>query len=554
MDATILVLGLLACVAVSAILVRSLKLPLPLTQIVIGAAVGAPSFGLHAELEPHLFMLLFVPPLLFADGWRMPKREFFQMRERILALAFGLVLFTVATVGTLLQWMIPTMTAAAAFALAAVLSPTDAVAVSGIAGHAGVPKRLMYMLEGESLMNDASGLTAFNFAIAAAMTGAFSLSRASVAFAFVSLGGLAVGIALGWAMSRFQRWLSGWTDIEVQGTIVLILLLPFAAYGLAEAFGTSGILAAVAAGMTLNLRSAALDPGAEARIASTHIWAMIGYVLNGTIFVLMGMQLPEIIGHAMRDWYSTRGWVGPIWLIAYAIATWLALIGMRVIGVWLLLQVAHLYARWRGRGSAAPQQRLVLAAALAGVRGAITLAAVLSVPLYLEDGSLFPDRSLMIFLAAAVILISLIAASVGLPVLLRGVTVQQDREVREERLARLRACEAAIAAIAAATTRSVGAAVDNEAASPPSRAASQLIDIYQQRLSGLREDRPGDSSGSGLQEAQPRLHLLGLRAERDEILRMHRADEINDTVFNALTYELDVREASLAVGTAAQHG
>lgn len=541
MDSALLVLALLLCVAASAVIARGLRLPLPLAQIALGAAASMPGSGLKVQLEPHLFLLLFVPPLLFADAWRMPKREFFQMRERIFALAFGLVLFTVAAVGYLLQWLLPAMPMAAAFALAAVLSPTDAVAVSALAGRSGIPKRLMYVLEGEALMNDASGLTAFKFAVAAALTGTFSLMQASMAFVTVSLGGLAIGIVLGWAMAQFNRWLSGWTAVEAQGTIVLILLLPFAAYRIAESAGTSGILAAVAAGMTLRLKSTTADTGADARIATAHIWSMVAYTLNGVIFVLLGTQLPDIWRDALDMTYRQLGVDALLQLLGYAFVTWLALVASRLVWVWALLHVTHFYGRWRGGGGGAmPQRRLLLATALAGVRGAITLAGVLSVPLYLDDGSPFPTRDLMIFIATAVILISLVAASIGLPWLLRNMEVSADEEAQEEQHARLRSCEAAIAAVAAHARR--GAA---EQGSPQAdalaEASTHVIDLYQDRLRELRQD--GDERRQ--HESILALRLIGLRAERAELLRMHRADEINDTVLSALLHEVDMREAGL---------
>lgn len=546
MNATILVLSLLLCVAVSAVLGRIARLPLPLTQIALGAVISVPSFGLHVDLEPKLFLLLFVPPLLFADGWRMPKREFFRFREHILGLAFGLVLFTVLAVGWLLHWMIPALPPAAAFALAAVLSPTDAVAVTALAGRAGIPKQLMYVLNGEALMNDASGLTTFKFAILAATTGFFSLAHASVSFLTVAVGGLAVGMLLGWALGMFQKWLSGWTQVEVQGSIAMILLLPFAAYLSAEHFGVSGILAAVAAGMTLNLKSAAVDPGAQARIASTHIWEMIEYVLNGVIFVLMGLQLPEIIGKALDEAWIDDGLFGPVRLLGYALATAAALVVVRLVWVWVVIRVTRLYGSWRGdEQRPMPRRRLLLAAALAGVRGAITLAGVLSVPLLLDDGSPFPGRNLMIFLAATVILMSLVAAAVGLPLLLRGMAVDEDPETEEEKLARLRACEAAIAAVSRAAQAAPQQSLGSDEVSPVMEAADRLIDSYQTRIKGMREEQNTAQSIAARDAADTRLRLLGVAAERSELMRLHRIDQINDTVLNALLYELDMREQAL---------
>jgi Na+/H+ antiporter len=553
MNAAILVLTLLLCVAISAVVVRVLRLPLPLTQIALGAAVSMPSYGLHVDLEPHLFLLLFVPPLLFADGFRMPKREFFQSRERILALAFGLVLFTVVAVGWLLHWMIPHLPLAAAFALAAVLSPTDAVAVSALAGRAGIPKRLMYTLEGEALMNDASGLTAFKFAVMAAATGTFSLYHASMAFVLVAIGGVAIGALMGWGMALFQKWLAGWTHVQAQGTVVMILLLPFAAYLIAEQAGTSGILAAVAAGITLNLKSAG-DAAADTRIATTHVWQMVEYTLNGVIFVLMGLQLPDIILDALTESFQEGGWKDVTRLMGWAGITWAALILARLVWVWGMLHVTHLAARWRGDGHRPLQRRrLMVATALAGVRGAITLAGVLSLPFVIENGVPFPQRSLMVFLAASVILISLIVAAIGLPWLLRDMTVEEDPEEREEKLARVQACEAAIAAIAIAATDPGGARDTPDETSPLSTAAQRMIETYQQRLRALREESNAPASALDEVRASLELRMIGIRAEREQILRMHRTDEINDTVLNALLYELDMREASLTPRSARAH-
>lgn len=548
MSAAILVLALLLCVAVSAVLVRVARLPLPLTQIALGAAISVPSFGLHVDLEPKLFLLLFIPPLLFADGWRMPKREFFRLRERIFGLAFGLVLFTVVAVGYLLHWMIPSLPLAAAFALAAVLSPTDAVAVKALAGRAGIPKQLMYVLEGEALMNDASGLTTFKFAVAAAATGAFSLSQASISFAWIAAGGILVGVLLGWALGVFQQWLAGWTQVEVQGSIAMILLLPFAAYLSAEELGVSGILAAVAAGMALNLKGASTDPGAQTRIASTHIWSMIEYVLNGVIFVLLGLQLPDIIGNAIDDAWQSAGLFGAARLIGYALAILSALIVVRLVWVWLLLHVTRFYASWRGDNARPmPRSRLLWATAFAGVRGAITLAGVLSVPFALDNGAAFPHRNLMIFLATAVILLSLIAAAVGLPLLLRGMAVDENPETEEEKTARLRACESAIAAVSDEVRRHADERKKREVAeaSPLAEAASRLIDNYELRIKGLREEQNTEQSIAERSAAEAELRLIGIAAEREALTRMHRADEINDTVLTALLYEIDVRESAL---------
>ena len=245
-------------------------------------------------------MLLFIPPLLFADGWRIPKREFFMQRRAILMLALGLVFMTVVAIGYFVHLILPSIPLPVAFALAAVLSPTDAVALSGVAGKGTVPGHLMHILEGEALMNDASGLVALKFAIIAALTGVFSLRDASISFAVIAAGGLAVGAAIGWVaialLSRMMKWAE---DDDPAAGVIMTLLVPFAGYLLAEHAGCSGILAAVAAGMMMNQRSLNSSVPTIVRIRLASTWSMIEFVFNGLMFILLGIQLPHIIGTAV---------------------------------------------------------------------------------------------------------------------------------------------------------------------------------------------------------------------------------------------------------------
>ena len=206
MEIVFTVLILLLAVALSGFGLSLLpfKLPLPLIQIVHRRAARVAGFGLHVTFDPELFMMLFIPPLLFADGWRIPKRELFMQRRAILMLALGLVFMTVGALGYFLHAMIPAMPLPVAFALAAVLSPTDAVALTGIAGRGRFPAHLMHILEGEALMNDASGLVALKFAIAAALTGVFSLRDASISFVVIAAGGLVIGAAISWIVTEIR--------------------------------------------------------------------------------------------------------------------------------------------------------------------------------------------------------------------------------------------------------------------------------------------------------------------------------------------------------------
>src|SRR5690625_486525 len=252
MTSIAVVLVMLLAVVVSGFIARAMpfSLPLPIVQIALGGVIAG-VFHHGVTLQPGIFFLLFLPPLLFLDGWRIPKDDLLRDGAVILQLALGLVVFTVIGAGYLIYWMIPAMPLAVAFALAAIVSPTDPVAVSAIASRAPVPKRLMHILEGESLLNDASGLVCFQFAVAAALTGHFSLSSAALTFVWVALAGLACGVAFTLLATTVQQWLSRRYGEEEGSPILISLLIPFGAYLIAEHMQASGILAAVAAGISM---------------------------------------------------------------------------------------------------------------------------------------------------------------------------------------------------------------------------------------------------------------------------------------------------------------
>jgi CPA1 family monovalent cation:H+ antiporter len=330
MEIVFTVLILLLAVAVSGLVIRMLpfRLPLPLIQIAIGALLAWPTFGLHVTFDPDIFMVLFIPPLLFADGWRIPKREFFMQRRSILMLALGLVFMTVVAVGYFVHALVPAIPLPVAFALASVLSPTDAVALTGIVGKGRIAPQLMHILEGEALMNDASGLVALKFAIAAALTGVFSLRAASVSFVIIAAGGLATGAAVGWLFSFVSsRFLNMTEEGDPAPGVVMTLLIPFASYLFAEHFGCSGILAAVAAGMMMNYTSITHVGPVSSRMRAASTWTMIEFVFNGMVFILLGLQFPHILGDALLDAHHTSdaqallliGYVAAVLLVLYAL-------------------------------------------------------------------------------------------------------------------------------------------------------------------------------------------------------------------------------------------
>lgn len=275
------ILTMLLVVSGTRIGAQFIPLPLPLLQILIGALLAIPVLGLHVRLDPELFLLLFIPPLLFVDGWRMPKGQFRKLRTPILFLAFVLVFVTILGAGYFIHWLLPGVPLAACFALAAVLSPTDAVAVAAIT-HGRLPNTLNSLLQGEALMNDASGLVAFKFAVAATLTGMFSFADASLQFVLVAVGGLAIGVALSYLLGRMRAWMIGRGWEEPAPHVLLMLLLPFAAYVAAEHLGLSGILSAVAAGM-MQSRLDLLPRQTTTRLLNRGVWAMLEFTFNGCL-------------------------------------------------------------------------------------------------------------------------------------------------------------------------------------------------------------------------------------------------------------------------------
>jgi Na+/H+ antiporter len=533
------VLILLMLVGVSRLIGRVIPLPLPLVQITAGALLAWPTLGLHVALDPELFLFLFLPPLLFSDGWRMPKREFWHLRGPILTLAVGLVLFTVVGAGYFIHWLLPDVPLPVAFALAAVLSPTDAVAVSAISRNR-LPTPLMHILQGEALMNDASGLVTFKFALVAAVTGVFSLANASVTFLLVALGGLAVGVALSWLVGRLRAWMiaRGWDDPATH--VVFMLLLPFAAYVLAERMEVSGILSAVAAGMMQSWLDL-LPRQTNTRLLNRSVWSLLEFAFNGLIFLLLGLQLPDIIKAVAS--HETSLWPTLLYRGLDVVAIFLVLLALRFIWVQSIWRLSVLLRRLRGKGDVTqvPTARSCWLLTVGGVRGAVTLAGVMSVPM-LMGGEVFAQRDLLIFIAAGVILLSLIAACIALPMLLRGIETSPDDKRRNEvRDAWRKTAEAAIHALEAEEVNPQDAAQSALAAELKARIMSE----YRHQLEVFNDSAEAQALAFQMDLLERRLRLKALRAQRLELYSLSRHHQIGDDVLREVLGELDLSEAKL---------
>lgn len=541
MESITIALVLLLAVVLSGTLARlsPVGIPLPLVQIALGAAIAGVT-GSAVQLDPDFFFLLFLPPLLFLDGWRIPKEGLFRDKAVILELALGLVIFTVILIGFLVHWMIPAIPLAVAFALAAILSPTDPIAVSAIAARVPIPGRLMHILEGESLLNDASGLVCMQFAVAAVLTGVFSLADAVGTFLWVAIGGILIGFGTTFVVMKAKYYVSRKLGEEPGAQILISLLIPFGAYLLAEHLHCSGILAAVAAGITMSFAELRGQTMAATRMRRYAVWDTVQFALNGIIFVLLGEQMPGIVSGAARIVTET-GHLHPIWLIAYVAVITTALAALRFAWVWVSLRFTLYRAARRGEAIRKPHWRLLAAMSLAGVRGAITLAGILTLPLAMNDGTSFPARDLVIFLAAGVIILSLTAASIGLPYLLQNLELPpEDDHLQEEDIARIAAAEAAIRMIEKLQHAMSEGRTD---ADLYGEVGTRLMELYRQRIEG--RSKLGDEAEllRKMEEVDKRFRLAALRAERDELFRLGRRRKISEEIARKLVREIDLAEA-----------
>ncbi len=504
-----IVLIMLVLIGVSNVLNRFIPfVPVPLLQIILGTLVALLPIGIHLPLNSELFLLLFIAPLLYNDGKRTPREELWDLRAPILLLALGLVFVTVFAGGYLIHWLIPSIPLPAAFALAAILSPTDAVAVSALAGRIHLPKGIMRLLEGESLMNDASGLVAFKFAVAATVTGVFSITEATLSFLWIAIGGLVVGAIAAFLIVWLRMFIRrlGMEDVTIH--MLIQILTPFVIYLVTEELGFSGILAVVAGGIVHAIeRDRNESMQAELRMVSQNTWSVILYILNGLVFVILGLQIPgatETIFQSPE--YSNVQVLGFIGLIS------LGLIVLRFIWVYLFWEGSWLLGSGENMGK--PKLMSSVLISLSGVRGAVTLAAAFSIPYFLQDGSPFPERDLIIFLAAGVILCSLIIASVVLPLLSKHPEEGNDPVAEREREARISMLHAGIKAIKEATEE------ENETA------ARSVLASYHRQLIRLQNERNQEWSDRRRNNTVMKLRLAGLQAERREIQSMLDRGEI----------------------------
>jgi len=522
-------LALLCAVATLGAVSKRVRLPLPILQVAGGALLSlAPGFS-NIHVKPEVFFALFIPPLLFSDGWFIPKREFARAMRPVLLLALGLVTLTVVVVGYLIHAIIPTIPLAAGFALGAVISPTDAVAVSAVTKRLSLHPRVTNVVNGESLVNDASGLLAFKFAVAAVSTGVFSAKVAAVNFFALSIGGILIGLAVAWVIGMVRVWLVRGDISEPSIQTTLSLLTPFAAYFPAVQMHVSGILAVVAAGIYAGIHDTRNLTTAD-RLQTSEVWTVILFAFNGMAFILLGLQLPNVIaGIKGHQWNE---------LAAYALILSTCVILLRLAWVYPGAYIPRWMFRSIREQEAKPTPGQIFIVGWSGIRGSVNLAAALSLPLTTAMGEAFPERNLLIFLAGSVIVVTLLVHGLTLPPLIRWFGVAGDGAAeREEQMARI--------AVARAAINRIKQHVIPESDPHEQAFAGQLIAWYERKIEHLETDESDREDIDTQLKVERNLRLNAISAEREELLRMHADRSINEETLRIIQREIDHLESAL---------
>ncbi|TFZ06050.1 Na+/H+ antiporter [Ramlibacter henchirensis] len=509
---------------------RHFKFPYPIALVAGGALLGlVPNLPQHS-FDPQLILVAVLPPILYQAALLTSWTDFKANLRPIGLLAIGLVAVTTLAVGAALKLMVPSVPWAAAFVLGAIVSPPDAVAATAILSRLNMPRRIVTILEGESLVNDASGLVLYKFAVAAVLTGAFSLVDATVQFALVSVGGIAVGVVLAFIYIAVHKRL-GDPFIEV----LTVLTIPYAAYLVAEAMNLSGVLAVVVAGLVRG-RYAPEIVSAEMRIMARSVWNLLVFLLNSLVFILIGLQMSDVLA-------ANLGRYPPAQLAAISAVVTAVAIGVRF--AWVFA-VGYLPERLTGglrEQQPRPNDKELVIIGWCGMRGIVSLAAALALPLVLPDFSPFPHRDLIVFLTFVVIVATLVGQGLTLTPLIRLLKVGSKWSLHDEQRR-----------VRAAMSTAALAAIDRELAAEgvPSQWAQGLKAEITERIELAASER---------QDLTPRMELVSrlrhaaIAAERGELIRLWRDNQIGDEVMHHLMEMLDYEQARLpALRPAAQAG
>jgi CPA1 family monovalent cation:H+ antiporter len=534
------ILGLLVAVALLALLARRLEVPYPIVMVLGGLAIALVPGLPRVSLAPDIVFLVFLPPLVYSGGWFTSLRDLKANLRPITQLAIGLVLFTIVCVAALVHLLEPGMPWAVAFVLGAIVAPTDSVAATTIFQRLGAPRRIVVILEGESLLNDATGLTAYTFAKVAVVTGVFSIWQASGQFVLSVVGGVALGVVLAWLLAEVQTRID---DAPIE--ITLSFLVPYAIYLAAEQLHVSGVLAVAVAGIYAGRRSPEML-SASSRIQGLAVWEVVLFLLNGLVFILIGLQLPVII--AGLNGQSAGH------LVAVAAAISLAVIALRFVWVFPNTYLPRFVSRRLRRHDPYPGWRNVVVVAWTGMRGVVSLAAALALPLTVAGGRPFPGRDLVLLVTFSVIFVTLVLQGLSLAPLMRLLGVADDGSALGEELeARTHAIEAAVARLDELAfedwTHAEGIATMRVYYGRRRKKVDTRFGQldHEHGTEGHQHEDGADhvEAHRAFLDAGRRLRRELLTAERAALVRLRDSGVIGDEVLNRVQHDLDLEELQL---------
>lgn len=525
----VLLIALLFAVAAVAGLARRFALSYPIVLVVFGLLCSLIPHVPRIPLPPSIVFLVFLPPLLYVAAWQTSWREFRYNLVSISSLAVFLVLFTAIGVAFMAKWWLPGFDWRLGFLLGAVVSPTDAVAATSIARRVGMPQSIVDILEGESLLNDATGLLALQFGVQMVVEGTTpTLGRGLLEFAWLAIGGVLVGVAIGFVVSSLERWVD---DGPVE--IALSLVVPYATYLAADAAKASGVIAVVACGLLMSRRSSSFF-SPRVRLQANAVWDALEFLLNGFVFVLIGLQLPYVTA-------GIRG-MSRVGLVSYGLGFSAVLVLLRLAWMfpaaraawWVRTRIGH-------QQYAKPQAAHVFVVGWTGMRGVVALAAAGSLPMTLNDGSPFPQRGMILFLTFTLILVTVVLQGLSLPWVIRKLHLQQqDGGYCEEGQARHLMLQAAIDFLAERRNSAKG---DSEL-----HLYDDLLHQFEHRITSIDLCGPGGEVSPSTENGVTMEGLLldTVRRQRDELNSLRESGRIGDAVHRSLERELDLSESRLA--------
>lgn len=403
------------------LLARRVKIAYPIFLVLAGLVISVIPGIPVINIEPDLIFLIFLPPLLYEAAWWTSWNDFWKWKRPISLLAFGLVFFTSTVVAYLASSFIPGFTLATGFLLGGIISPPDAIAASSVLKNIKVPKRITTILEGESLVNDASSLTVFRFALAAVVTaGGFSFQEAAISFVTVTIMGIVVGLVVAHCVYVIHRFLPTTASIDSAFTIIS----PYLMYLAAEEFHFSGVMAVVSGGLFLSYRSHEIFSDGQSRLQTINVWSTLSIILNGLVFVMIGLELPTIVA-GLEGYSLAQAWT-------YGLLVSALVILIRLIWIYPGTFIPRWLFKNVRRNEAPPGWKGVFVIGWAGMRGVVSLAAALSLPLTLDNGQPLPERNLIIFITFVVILVTLVFQGLTLPFIIKALDIQETEPMMPE--------------------------------------------------------------------------------------------------------------------------